>query len=75
MSGLHGKKAEDFVKWLDKARYVLPRATTLIEARNIWQEKQDELKYGNTSGKNRAGCLGGVVKLPFDTERLLHENK
>jgi hypothetical protein len=44
MSGLYGKKAEEFVEWLDKAKHVLSGATTIDEARKIWEKQQEELK-------------------------------
>ncbi len=46
MKTLHGKKAEDFIVWLMKARHVIPGATTIQEAREIWEQemKKKELQ-------------------------------
>lgn len=42
MTNLHGKQAKEFVEWLDRAKHVLPGATTLTEAKEIFERKQQE---------------------------------
>ncbi len=42
MNTLHGKKAEDFVIWLEKARHLLPDETTIEEAKELFLKKNAE---------------------------------
>ena len=51
MNGLSGKKAEEFVKWLNEARHLIPCATTIDEARHMWEQltKKEALEHEKES--------------------------
>lgn len=42
MQGLKGKKAEDFVYWLEQIKFLLPGEMTISEARELFERK---IKY------------------------------
>ncbi len=47
MSGLFGKKAKDFVEWLEVAQWLLPHKMSIAEARQLFERKikeEEELK-------------------------------
>ena len=47
MTSLSGKKAEDFVDWLEKIKYLLPPLMKISEARELFERKlreDEELK-------------------------------
>jgi hypothetical protein len=39
MTALIGKKAEDFVKWLNLVKGFLPAKMPLLEAKTLWERK------------------------------------
>jgi hypothetical protein len=52
MSSLSGKKAQDFVLWLEDAKWLLPPKMSIEEARLLFERKlkeEDELKDEKSS--------------------------
>ena len=41
----YGNLGEEFLEWLERAKHVLPGATSIWEARKMWAKQQEELKY------------------------------
>ncbi len=52
MSGMYGKKAEEFVEWLEEAKYCLPPKMSIEEARGVFERKlKEEEELRNESSK------------------------
>ncbi len=55
MTVLAGKKADDFVRWLNIAQFILPPKMSIEEAKNLFLRKvheEDEIKH---EGKSEEG--------------------
>lgn len=52
MNGLSGKKAKEFVEWLEEAKWILPPKMSIDEARQLFERKikeEEELKNEKSS--------------------------